>query len=35
MSRTFSWEHSQESFAHVLSYVLSGRRVSVEDPDGP
>ena len=35
MSRTFSWEHSQESFAHVLSDVLSGRRVSVEDPDGP
>ena len=35
MSRTFSWEHSQESFAHGLSAGLSGRRVSVEDPDGP
>lgn len=35
MSQTFSWAHSQESFAHVLSDVLAGRRVSVEDPDGP
>ncbi|HYJ27839.1 MAG TPA: glycosyltransferase family 4 protein [Nocardioides sp.] len=35
MSHTFSWTHSQESFAHVLSDVLAGRRVSVEDPDGP
>lgn len=35
MSRTFTWEHSQESFAHVLSDVLAGERVSVEDPDGP
>ncbi|MCP3423555.1 glycosyltransferase family 4 protein [Nocardioides pinisoli] len=35
MSHTFSWAHSQESFAHVLSDVLAGRRVAVEDPDGP
>jgi glycosyltransferase involved in cell wall biosynthesis len=35
MSHTFSWTHSQESFAHVLSDVLAGRRVAVEDPDGP
>lgn len=35
MSRMFSWTHSQESFAHVLSEVLAGKRVSVEDPDGP
>ncbi|GAA1960915.1 glycosyltransferase family 4 protein [Nocardioides panacihumi] len=35
MSRTFSWAHSRESFAHVLSDVLAGRRVQVEDPDGP
>jgi glycosyltransferase involved in cell wall biosynthesis len=35
MSHTFSWSHSQESFAHVLGDVLAGRRVAVEDPDGP
>ena len=35
MSHTFSWAHSQESFAHVLSDVLAGRRIAVEDPDGP
>lgn len=35
MSQTFSWTHSQDSFAHVLSDVLAGKRVSVEDPDGP
>ncbi|WP_243060219.1 glycosyltransferase family 4 protein [Nocardioides sp. SR21] len=35
MSHTFSWTHSQDSFAHVLSDVLAGQRVSVEDPDGP
>ena len=35
MSHTFSWAHSQESFAHVLADVLAGRRVAVEDPDGP
>ena len=35
MSHTFSWAHSQESFAHVLVDVLAGRRVAVEDPDGP
>lgn len=35
MAHTFSWDHSQESFAHVLADVLAGRRVAVEDPDGP
>lgn len=35
MSQAFSWTHSKDSFAHVLSDVLDGRRVSVEDPDGP
>ena len=35
MSHTFSWTHSQDSFAHVLSDVLAGQRVSVVDPDGP
>lgn len=35
MSHTFAWSHSQDSFAHVLRDVLAGRRVSVEDPDGP
>jgi glycosyltransferase involved in cell wall biosynthesis len=35
MSHTFAWEHSQDSFAHVLRDVLDDRRVSVEDPDGP
>jgi glycosyltransferase involved in cell wall biosynthesis len=35
MSRSFSWEHSQASFAQVLSEVLAGRRVCVEDPEVP
>jgi glycosyltransferase involved in cell wall biosynthesis len=35
VSRTFSWENSQDSFAHVLGDVLAGRRVSSEDPEGP
>ena len=35
MSREFGWEHSQASFARVLTEVLSGRRVCVEDPEGP
>jgi glycosyltransferase involved in cell wall biosynthesis len=35
MSQTFSWSHSQDSFAHVLADVVAGKRVSVEDPDGP
>jgi glycosyltransferase involved in cell wall biosynthesis len=34
-SRVFAWEHSQQSFAHVITDVLQGRRVAVEDPDGP
>ncbi len=35
VSRTFAWEHSQDSFALVLADVLDGRRVSSEDPEGP
>ncbi len=35
MSHTFSWSHSQDSFAHVLADAIDGRRVAVEDPDGP
>lgn len=35
MSREFGWEHSQASFARVLTEVLAGRRVAVEDPEGP
>lgn len=34
MSHTFSWAHSQESFAQVLADAIAGRRVCVEDPDG-
>ena len=35
MSDTFSWTHSQNSFAHVVADALAGQRVSVEDPEGP
>lgn len=35
MSHAFSWSHSQDSFVHVLSDVVQGRRVAVEDPEGP
>ena len=35
MSHTFSWSHSQDSFVHVLADVVKGRRVAVEDPEGP
>lgn len=35
LSHTFSWEHSQSSFSHVLADVMDGQRVAVEDPDGP
>jgi glycosyltransferase involved in cell wall biosynthesis len=35
MSKTFAWEHSQASFAHVLTDVLAGHRVSVVDPEEP
>lgn len=34
MSHTFSWTHSQDSFAHVLTEVLNGARVASEDPEG-
>jgi glycosyltransferase involved in cell wall biosynthesis len=35
MSHSFSWAHSQDSFVHVLADVIEGRRVAVEDPEGP
>ena len=35
MSHAFAWEHSQASFTRVLTEVLAGRRVCVEDPEGP
>jgi glycosyltransferase involved in cell wall biosynthesis len=33
MSHRFTWEHAQESFAHVLAAVLRGERVDAQDPD--
>ena len=33
MSRQFTWEHAQESFAHVLAAVLRGERIDAQDPD--
>jgi glycosyltransferase involved in cell wall biosynthesis len=33
MSHQFTWEHAQESFAHVLASVLRGGRVDAQDPD--
>ncbi len=33
MSHEFAWRHSQDSFARVLTEVLAGRRVCLEDPD--
>ena len=33
MSHQFTWEHAQESFAHVVATVLRGERVDAQDPD--
>ena len=33
MSHQFTWEHAQESFAHVVAAVLRGERVDAQDPD--
>jgi len=33
MSHQFTWEHAQESFAHVMAAVLRGERVDAQDPD--
>jgi glycosyltransferase involved in cell wall biosynthesis len=33
MSHRFTWEHAQESFAHVVASVLRGARVDAQDPD--
>lgn len=34
MSHRFTWQHAQESFAHVVAAVLRGERVDAQDPDG-
>ena len=33
VSHRFTWEHAQESFAHVMAAVLRGERVDAQDPD--
>ena len=33
MSHRFTWQHAQESFAHVLATVLRGERIDAQDPD--
>lgn len=33
MSHQFTWEHAQESFAHVVASVLHGERIDSQDPD--
>ena len=33
MSHRFTWDHAQESFAHVMAEVLRGRRVDAQDPE--
>jgi glycosyltransferase involved in cell wall biosynthesis len=33
MSHRFTWEHAQESFAHVAAAVLRGERIDAQDPD--
>ncbi|MCD6640034.1 MAG: glycosyltransferase family 4 protein [Nocardioides sp.] len=33
MSHTFTWEHAQESFAHVAASALTGRVINAQDPD--
>ena len=34
MSRQFTWQHAQESFAHVVSSALRGELIDSQDPDG-
>lgn len=33
MSHLFTWEHAQESFAHVVASALQGVRIDSQDPD--
>jgi glycosyltransferase involved in cell wall biosynthesis len=33
MSHQFTWEHAQESFAHVLASAMRGDRIDSQDPD--
>jgi hypothetical protein len=33
MSRRFTWEHAQLSFAHVIAAVLRGERLEAEDAE--
>ncbi len=34
MSHTFTWQHAQESFAHVVVSALKNVRIDCQDPDG-
>jgi glycosyltransferase involved in cell wall biosynthesis len=33
LSRQFTWDHAQQSFAHVVAAVLRGERIDTEDAD--
>ena len=33
MSHEFTWQHAQESFAHVVASALRGVRIDSQDPD--
>ena len=33
MSHQFTWEHAQESFAHVVAAALRGERIDAQDPE--
>lgn len=33
MSHAFTWDHAQESFAHVIASALRGVRIDSQDPD--
>ena len=33
MSHRFTWEHAQESFAHVLAAAMRHERIDAQDPD--
>ena len=33
MSHQFTWDHAQESFAHVVASALRGETIDSQDPD--
>ena len=33
MSHRFTWDHAQESFAHVVASALRGEVIDSQDPD--